>query len=308
MDRPPEAYLHVGIVHFMLFPDVQGGDGPVLESVQSLASDGFFHALELTRINDAHARASVKRMAESAHFALGYGAHPAILSGGLDLSSNDAEKRAQSIGRVKAEIDEAHDLGVVLVTLLDGPNSAPAPGAEDAALDRLADSLKQLCHHAGGYGMSIALEQFDRAIEKRSLCGPIDVCVRLSEMVRTDTPNFGLCLDLSHLPLLDEDPSASVRKAADHLVQVHIGNCVKLDRSHPQYGDQHPGFGVAGGENDVAELTTYLQALFKIGYFEKQLPTPMPLVSFEMKPAADESAATIVGNCKRTFQQAWARV
>ena len=40
MDRPPEAYLHVGIVHFMLFPDVQGGDGPVLESVQSLAAVG----------------------------------------------------------------------------------------------------------------------------------------------------------------------------------------------------------------------------------------------------------------------------
>jgi sugar phosphate isomerase/epimerase len=308
MDRPPEAYLHVGIVHFMLFPDVQGGDGPVLESVQSLASDGFFHALELTRINDSQARTSVKRLAESAHFALGYGAHPAILSGGLDLSSSDDEKRAKSVDRVKAEIDEAHELGVALVTLLDGPNSAPAPGAEDAALARLADSLKQLCQHAGGYGMSIALEQFDRAIEKRSLCGPIDLCVRLSEMVRTDTPNFGLCLDLSHLPLLDEDPPASIRKAADHLVQVHIGNCVKSDRSHPQYGDQHPGFGVTGGENDVAELTTYLQALFEIGYFEKQLPTPMPLVSFEMKPAADESAAAIIGNCKRTFQQAWARV
>ncbi|MER3486117.1 MAG: xylose isomerase, partial [Chloroflexota bacterium] len=62
------------------------------------------------------------------------------------------------------------------------------------------------------------------------------------------------------------------------------------DRSHPAYGDQHPRFGVPGGENDVAELAAYLRALLKIGYFDKPLPTKRPVLTFEVKPMPGESA------------------
>ena len=308
MDRSPEAYMHVGIVHFMLFPDLQTGEGPAVQTAEALAADGFFHALEITRINDASQRRAMRRLAESAHLTLGYGAHPHILSGGLDLSSADPELRSQSVTVVKSAIDEAAELGISMLTLLDGPGSAPTEPETNPAITRITDSLTELCDYAATHDMWIALEQFDRAIEKNSLLGPIDLCVRVSEMVRASTPNFGLCLDLSHLPLLDEDPPTSLRAAGDHLIQAHIGNCIMGDQEHPQYGDQHPVFGDAAGKNDVPELAAYLKTLLEIGYFEKDLPTPMPLVSFEMKPASDQSTAQIIGNCKRTFNLAWAQV
>ncbi len=309
MDRPPEAFMHVGIVHFMLHPEVQGGDGPILESVEALATDGFFHALEVTHVNDDATRAELARRARTARLALGYGAHPALLLEQLDLSSADPDVRERAIEAMLRGVDEAHELDATLVGVLDGPNSAPATDDDvEPALNRLADSLKHICHYAAGLGIWIALEQFDREIEKCSLLGPIDLCIRVSEMVRAETPNFGLCLDLSHLPLLGEDPPTSVRKAADHIIQAHIGNCLISDRSHPQWGDQHPVFGEPGGVNDVPELTAFLRALFEIGYFDKDLPTAMPLVSFEMKPAPYQTTAEIIGNAKRTFAAAWARV
>jgi len=308
VDRPVEAYMHVGIVQFMLYPDLQSGDGPIVETAESLADDEFFHALEITRINDVQERRSMRRLAESSHLTLGYGAHPQILSGALDLSSADPELRTRSITEVKASIDEAAELGVSMLTLLDGPNSAPRVDETEAAVDRVVTSLTELCAHAAPHNMWVALEQFDRSIEKKSLLGPIELCVRVSEMVRASTPNFGLCLDLSHLPLLGEDPETSLRTAGAHLIQAHIGNCIARDQDHPQYGDQHPVFGDPAGENDVPELAAYLKTLLEIGYFEQNLPTPMPLVSFEMKPASDQSAAMIIGNCKRTFQLAWAQV
>ena len=301
--------MHVGIVHFMLHPELQGGDGPILESVGALAADGFFQALEVTHVNDDDTRVELARRARTARLALGYGAHPALLLEQLDLSSADPDVRQRAIAAMLSGVDEAHALGAPLVGVLDGPNSAPrTPDDVEPALSRLADSLQQICHYAARFGIWIALEQFDRAVEKRSLLGPVELCIRVSEMVRADTPNFGLCLDLSHLPLLGEDPPTSVRKAADHIIQAHIGNCLISDRSHPQWGDQHPVFGEPGGENDVPELAAFLGALFEIGYFDKELPTPMPLVSFEMKPAQDQTTAEIIGNAKRTFAAAWARV
>ncbi len=299
--------MHVGIVQFMLHPELQSGDGNAAAAAEALAADGFFHALEIARINDAGQRAAMRRLAESAHLTLGYGAHPQILSGGLNLASPDAETRARAVAEVKAAVDQAAELGVTMVTLLDGPNSA-SQGDEEAAVAAVVRSLTELCDYAARSGIWIALEQFDRAIEKRSLLGPIDLCVRVSEQVRASTPNFGLCLDLSHLPLLDEDPPSSLRAAGEHLIQAHVGNCIMRDRTHPQYGDQHPVFGDPAGENDVTELAAYLRTLMEIGYFERQLPTPMPLVSFEMKPAPDQSAAAVIGNCKRTFNLAWAQV
>lgn len=308
MDRSPDAYMHIGIVHFMLYPEVQGGDGPILESAETVAADGFFRVLELTRVNDAGARASLRRLAETAHLTLGFGAQPIILGGKLDLSAADQDRRDQSVAEVVQALDQAHELGVKLFALMDGPDSAPAPGQEDAALERVADSLRRICDHAASHGMWVSLEQFDRAIEKRSLLGPVELCVKLSEMVRAESPNFGLTLDLSHLPLLDETSEHAIGTAAQHLIHAHIGNCILRDSQHPAYGDQHPVFGDLAGENDVPELVRYLQALFQAGFFEKELPTAMPVVTFEVKPAPDQSVAAVIGNCKRTFNQAWARV
>ena len=142
--------------------------------------------------------------------------------------------------QVKGAIDEAAELGITMVTLLDGPNSAPAPAGEEAAVASVVESLTELCDYAGRQNIWIALEQFDRAIEKNSLLGPIELCVRVSEMVRASTPNFGLCLDLSHLPLLDEDPPTSLRAAGEHLIQAHIGNCVMRDRTIPSTATSIP--------------------------------------------------------------------
>ena len=61
-----------------------------------------------------------------AHLTLGYGAHPLILSGGLNLASTDADARTDAVTQVKGAIDQAAELGITMVTLLDGPNSAPS--------------------------------------------------------------------------------------------------------------------------------------------------------------------------------------
>jgi len=91
----------------------------------------------------------------------------------------------------------------------------------------------------------------------------------------------------------------------DYLVHAHMGNCILKDKEHPGYGDQHPRFGIKGGENDVKELTEYLKVLLNIGFLNPQNP---PIVSFEVKPLADKSSEVVIANAKRVLREAWIRV
>jgi len=107
---------------------------------------------------------------------------------------------------------------------------------------------------------------------------------------------------LSHLPLQHETSEQALRIAKDHLVHAHMGNCVMRDKTHPAYGDNHPRFGVPGGENDVPQVVEYIRTLLAIGYLNEKNPA---ILSFEVKPMADESSEIVIANAKRTLREAW---
>ena len=112
-------------------------------------------------------------------------------------------------------------------------------------------------------------------------------------------------VDLSHLPLLGESAEYAIKTAGKYLVHAHIGNCLLKDRNHPAYGDKHPAFGMAGSENDVAELTLFLKALMNAGYIGEGKQN---VVAFEVKPLSGESSRVVIANAKRTLLEAWARL
>ena len=85
----------------------------------------------------------------------------------------------------------------------------------------------------------ISLEAFDDKIDKKCLIGPTPRAVELAERVRQQVANFGLTIDLSHLPLLKESPS-------EFLIHAHAGNCMIADTQDPAYGDMHPRLGYPG--------------------------------------------------------------
>jgi sugar phosphate isomerase/epimerase len=296
--------MKVGIVQFMAYPEAQRADGPHYETIEKIAEDPFFGAVEITTIPDPAVRARVARLLQAAHLAVGFGGQPIQLGGKLDVNSLDPAKRRAAVDRLKQAIDEAYELGAQRFALLSGPY--PGEAQEAAALEALIDSLDQLCTYAESKGpMGVVIETFDRTIDKKSLIGPNALAVELSKAVRRDHPTFGLMLDLSHLPLQFETSEQALTTAKDHLVHAHIGNCVVKDRSHPLYGDLHPRFGVEGGENDVPELAEYLRVLREIGYIGEGKQN---IVAFEVRPHQGDTSAVVIANAKRTLIEAWARL
>jgi sugar phosphate isomerase/epimerase len=296
--------MKVGIVQFMAYPEAQRADGPHYETIEKIAEDPFFGAIEITTIPDPAVRARVARLLKESHLAVGFGGQPIELGGKLDVNSLDAEKRRAAVERLKQAIDEAYELGAQRFALLSGPY--PGEAQEAAAIEALIDSLHQLCTYAESKGsMGVVIETFDRTIDKKSLIGPNALAVELSKAVRRNHPTFGLMLDLSHLPLQFESSEHALTTAKDHLVHAHIGNCVVKDRSHSLYGDLHPRFGVEGGENDVPELTEYLRVLREIGYIGDGKQN---VVAFEVRPHQGDTSAVVIANAKRTLIEAWARL
>lgn len=303
MDESIRKYMKVGLIHFMAYPATMRGEGPIEETFRKIALDDYFEVAEVTMIKDAGVRAKVKKMADTAHLEIAYGGQPRLLTTGLNINDLDEAGRQKAIATLKEGIDEAYELGAVGFAFLSG--KYPEDRKEEA-FQALVKSTKELCRYAKSKGdMKVILEVFDFDIEKKSIIGPVALAKRYAEEVREECDNFGLMVDLSHLPLLRETPSQSIEPVKDYVVHAHMGNCVVKDPSWPAYGDAHPRFGFPGGENDVDELVEYLRVLLKIGFLSKE---KRPIVSFEVKPVGDEDPDLVVANAKRVLNIAWTKV
>lgn len=291
--------MRIGIVTFMAFPEIMSGDGPVVEAIERICHDPYFESIELTRVNDEAARQRVASILAASHMEVGFACQPIQLSGRLDLNSADEGERRRAVETLKGYMPMAREFGANKFALLSGKD----PGAEgrEAAIARLIDSLAELCEAARPYDLAVTLEVFDREIDKRALIGSTKDAVRVAARLRPHYPDFGLMLDLSHLPLQGESSRESLTLAKDYITHIHIGNCI-LDPNHPLYGDSHPRFGAPGGVNDVAELAEFLRVLLDIGYLSEGITRT---VAFEVKPMPGEDPRLVIANSKRTLQEAW---
>jgi sugar phosphate isomerase/epimerase len=299
-------------VQVMMFPETMAGKDDVLPAVERIAADPLFDVMEFTRINNPEVRRQVRDVADMAHMDLGFGAQPGLLMNRLNTAALDETARQAAVADIKQSIDQAYEHGCKLLAMIDGLESWPGEEHKPRAIDQVTRSLNELCAYAEqqakDYLLAISLETFDRSIEKKSLLGPTRDAVDVARRVRERHPNFGLTIDLSHLPLLGETSRQSLELAREYVVHTHIGNCQMRDPSLPSYGDKHPRFGAPLTENDTEALVDFLNVLFEIGFFDKEVPTRRPVVTFEVRPLPGERQDVLLANCRRVFEDAWAKV
>ena len=297
-----QSYMQVGIVHFMAYPECMKGEGPIYDTLTKIVEDEFFGAVEISWIKDPAERQRVKSLLAPSHMTVGYGAQPCLLSQKLNLNHFERTERQRAIDQVKACIDEAAEVGAGAVAVLSGPD----PGERrEEAFKLLVESVLELCGHAKAKGLRFIVESFDSKYDKKCLIGPAKDALALCKAVRKAYKDFGIMIDLSHLPIQDETPKkvfATLKR--DNIAHIHIGNSVK-QQGHAAFGDQHPRFGLPGGENDVPQVVEFLRELFAIGYLGRGR---RPVVAFEVKPLPGETSGAIIASAKRTLLEAWARL
>jgi sugar phosphate isomerase/epimerase len=299
--------MDLGIVHFMAYPVIQDDDPEmILDTAQRIAEDDFFQVMEVRPSQHQQVVDGLKSIGITSHIKIGMGAQPPLLINKHNINSLDDSERQDAIAVVKNAIDQAYELDARICAFLSGPDN---PDDRDSAMDALVDSCVELCEYSqskagDGDPVWLSLEQFDDTVDKCALIGPTPRTVDLCDRVKDQVDNFGITQDLSHMPLLEESAQEFLAPTVDHLIHVHVGNAL-VEEGHEAHGDKHPGFGYPGSENDVEDLARFLETLIYVGYFDKDLPTAKPIVTFEVSPVGDEDSDLLIAGTKRAFQQAW---
>lgn len=296
-------YMKIGIVHFMAFPQNMKGEGKVADTLLPVLQDDYFDAIEVAWIKDPTEKEKAISFLNQSHITVAYGASPRLLTTGLNINDLEEAARQKAVATLKQGIDEAYEYGAAGFAFLSGKYEEEN---KEEAFAALVTSTQELCAYAKSKGdMPIILELFDYDFDKKCLMGPAPLANKFAEVIAEKYDNFGLMIDLSHLPQTREQIREAVMAIKDHLRHVHIGNVVMKDPSMPAYGDVHPRFGFPNSENGVNEVTEFLRALFEAGYLQEG---KRPIVSFEVKPWGAEDPLLVIANAKRVLNDAWSKL
>lgn len=252
------AYMKPGLVHFKAFPEVMGGQGPIVETLQKIAEDDFFTAVEIGSIKDSQVRDRARKLLEASHLTICYATQPTVLPQKLNPHSFDPVERKKVLRIIKNCVDEAYQLGASFIRVL----SSKDPGDEkrEEAKKLFVDFLREICQYTKDNGdIIITMKVFDRDIDKEALIGHFVDAADVTKQVVKEFNNFGVLADLSHFPLLREKPEDAIPLVKDFFMHFHLGNCVMRDKRHIAYGDLQPRFGIPGGEIDTPEVRDYFR-------------------------------------------------
>lgn len=300
MEQSMQRFMKVGTILHVSYPELGGGEGPILECLERICEDDYFEAVEVARMKDPGIREKAARMIKMSHMASAYGGQSRTLSAGLNINDLDENGRARAVAALKEGIDEAYEMGCAGFSFLSGRYEEDT---KERSFGQLLKSTRELCSYAGEKGnMPLCCEVFDYDIDKKALIGPASLGARYAGEIRREYGNFGLLVDLSHIPMIHETIEESILPVKDYIIHAHMGNTVIKSPDCEAYGDNHPRFGFPDSENDVEELARYLRTLLDIGFLNEK---NRPIVSFEVKPWKDEPPGIVMANAKRTLNLAW---
>jgi sugar phosphate isomerase/epimerase len=285
----------------MAYPSTLRGEDPNgAEYIKKISQDDYFDVIEVTCTKDYAQRQAIKKLLDTSHLTVCYGAQPRLLTAGLNANHLDEAERQKAEAVLRDSIDEAEFLGSGGIAFLSGKWVTET---KKQSYNQLLKTTRNLCDYAKPKGIQVELEVFDYDIAKASLIGPAPLAARFAADMRQSHQNFGLLIDLSHIPMTYETPEFVVRTLKPYLTHFHLGNTVCADPKMNGYGDEHQRFGFPGGSNDTKQVLDYLRVLKNEGFFNVEDPY---VFSFEVKPWEDEDPDIVVANAKRVLNRAWA--
>ena len=145
MEQSMRRFMKVGIILHVSYPQLGGGEGPVLECLERICGDDYFEAVEVAGMKDGQVRKKAAEMIRAAHMVSAYGGQSRTLSAGLNINDLDETRRAMAVDTLKEGIDEAYEMGCAGFSFLSGRYEEER---KEQAFEQLLKSTRELCRHA----------------------------------------------------------------------------------------------------------------------------------------------------------------
>ncbi|MBN2296070.1 MAG: TIM barrel protein [Pirellulales bacterium] len=268
MEEDIRQYARLGLCHHMLYPSCTENFDYQLETLASLARRPDIETFDcFVPYGEQHRTKLIELFGKCGKENITFAIH---LFPFKQISLADPAAAIQGLIRVVLD-DIIEQVAVAGGNGLIVPSGRPKPqDATQAHYETFADFCRWLCSRCAPHGITAMLEPFDTDIDKCFLYGSTAECVKLIESLMPEVDNFGIELDVAHLPLMNETFADAIRTVAPHLRRVHLGNCVLKNREHSLYGDKHPPIGFPGGEIDTPQLAEILRCLLEVGYLNSR--------------------------------------
>lgn len=198
----------------------------------------------------------------------------------LNLSSLDENERRKAIDETLKCINASKEAGISSILVTSGTRPKNELLNEEAFLS-LQDSLEKICTYAGK-DITITIEPGDSNLDFFQLIGPTKLATKLiQQMNNRGINNLRLTIDISHIAMLGEKITTSLKKAMSCCRHIHLANCV-LDKTDLLYGDKHPPFGIDKGYYDQTAVKDV------INWLENNYPYKIFIVSIEIISRAED--------------------
>lgn len=143
-----------------------------------------------------------------------------LMMDGRSLVTPDSAKRKSSIRYVKDCVDLVSALGGVELSVVPGTVGQVVPeGHPDDEWRFAVDSVSECVEYARPRGVKLAIEPINRF--ETYFINRADQALALAEAVG---PDCGVCLDLFHMNIEEEDIQGALRRAAPRLTDVHVAD------------------------------------------------------------------------------------
>lgn len=265
----------LGVNHQFVYPDSMVNEKVHTKTLKSLSETDLVSALDCWCWRGESAKEEIKILKDSGKF-INYNIGDRFGEKiSLPASKNEAD-RIYAYDTIMREIGYALELGSKKIVFASGPDY---PDDRDGAKERFLEFVLKVSKNLPE-GVSLAFEPTDRDIDKHFLFGPMNETVDFIHKVRNNGfENFGLLIDMCHVPIMHETLESAVEKAEDTLIHIHLGNCMIKDKESVYYGDKHIPWDYPNGEYTSEDGIKFIKLLKDKGYFEKE-----NTVSFEMRP------------------------
>ncbi len=140
--------------------------------------------------------------------------------GERNLAAKDAGQRAKTVEYMKRVVTLAKELDGKIVTVVPATvGKVVADGTPDQEWQWMIEGLKEVYAHSEAAGIRLAIEPLNRF--ETYLINRGDQAQALADAVG---PNCGICLDLFHMNIEENDIHEAFRRAKGRIVDVHIAD------------------------------------------------------------------------------------
>ncbi len=292
-------YARIGLVHHMLFPKCKEDPDYHVETLEELLKRDDIETLDCCLPYGEERRKKLIPLIRNSGKEIVYNVHLFPVRK-IPFASTDFQEQGLIHLALRDRIEIVKAIRASGLVFASGPDCPESRRPE--ARKAFADFCRWLCNELKPNGIMAMLEPFERNTHEKFLYGPTIECVELIRSLEPEVQNFGISLDMAHIPPMGETFAQAIKTTAPYLKRVHLGNCVLKDTSSPWYGHQHPPIGIEGGEIDVPELAEILRLLLEIGYLNKENRGALPL---EIRPFPDRTVEDTVADNMQKLTKAW---